>query len=563
MKPVAITDEASFKADSQPGRTGVAIADEAGFKPDPGAHPLAAPEEPGRVMSFLRGAKQGATLGFGDEISGALESAFSDKSYTQARDEARANDKAAQGAHPWLYGAGGIAGGAASAFVPGLNVAKAGTAIAGARGILAGAGTAAKIGAGFGAVSGLGSSDADLTQGEFGRAALHTGIGAVLGGATGGVLQGASNVVGREAGHRAANYASKELLAAQGESEAAFKQASKKLGTLVAEEGKPVAGESAGRAAAKSHVNEKALAVLQGPGAQNSTKGRVMGSDAGLAKVEKTLAGDRELRASIMDASESAKPALAVVEKRLVKHTARADKAIDVAQDMTPGVRITDVMAPLGRMEQELASTSATLPLAKQVTKEIEAFRDLHQETNVVDNVARIPLQQLRKEYRKWQDVAYETANALGVKSERGKIAEQMSQIMRTALHDEIERVAERNPSGGKLLQILRIENEKISGYKGVQRLLEEHQRRINSGSKTMTAQLTGIKEEIKQGFGGVLDSGAASATRAGQRINSRFGPLPGRAAGLARQGVTVGADQAPDTAFAGLRSAMGFNPGD
>jgi len=41
--------------------------------------------------SALRGAAQGLSLGFADEITGGVESLLSDKTYDQARNESREN----------------------------------------------------------------------------------------------------------------------------------------------------------------------------------------------------------------------------------------------------------------------------------------------------------------------------------------------------------------------------------------------------------------------------------------------------------------------------------------
>ncbi len=144
-----------------------------------------APENkgPGVVESVARGVKQGVTLGFGDEITGAIESALTTKTYQQARNEARANDEAAKKAHRWGFGIGEVLGGFAAP-IPGAG--EAGLAAMAARG------------AAVGGISGLGNSEADLTKGDVGGAAKDVaygaGIGAALGagiGAAGKIAQGA------------------------------------------------------------------------------------------------------------------------------------------------------------------------------------------------------------------------------------------------------------------------------------------------------------------------------------------------------------------------------------
>lgn len=175
---------------------------------------IAATETPGGFESVGRGLLQGVTLGFSDEIGGAIGSLFSDKSYSQIRDEIRANDKAAKEAHPFLYGAGEIGGGIATAFVPGLNVAKGASL----------AKTALSLGA-QGAAAGLGGSEAT----DIGGMAKDAAIGGVLGAGIGAAAHGAgkllsaapakaiedraANVVQGEGLSGAASQASKKALA--------------------------------------------------------------------------------------------------------------------------------------------------------------------------------------------------------------------------------------------------------------------------------------------------------------------------------------------------------------
>jgi hypothetical protein len=141
-------------------------------------------EEPGLLESGLRGIKQGVTLGFGDEITAALEQTFSNTTYKQARDEARANDAAAREAHPVGFGLGEILGNV------GIGVATGG--VAGAAAKLGVRGVAGLAGA-EGALQGVGSSDS-TNAGDLAREAL-------VGGATGAALGAAgSKIFGRYAG---------------------------------------------------------------------------------------------------------------------------------------------------------------------------------------------------------------------------------------------------------------------------------------------------------------------------------------------------------------------------
>jgi hypothetical protein len=123
---------------------------------------------PGMGESAYRGAVQGASLGWGDELGGVggaigtmlggnpKKQSWGD-AYRESRDENRARDEAAQKANPKTFMTGEI-GGAIGDFpllpasVPGLI--------------------------GVGAAAGLGNSNADLTKGQFGQAAKDTAIGA-------------------------------------------------------------------------------------------------------------------------------------------------------------------------------------------------------------------------------------------------------------------------------------------------------------------------------------------------------------------------------------------------
>ena len=135
------------------------------------------------LESAARGAAQGLSFGFADEGAGAL-GALSDKLsgkegdlselYKKHRDESRALYDEAHKANPKSYTAGEITGGVLPAFLPGVGAAS-------------GASTLARLGrtALAGGAFGLGNSNADLTKGEVGKAALDTAIGA----GTGALLQ--------------------------------------------------------------------------------------------------------------------------------------------------------------------------------------------------------------------------------------------------------------------------------------------------------------------------------------------------------------------------------------
>lgn len=188
---------------------------------------------PTKAESFLRGGAQGATLGYGDEVQGLAQAAglkylpagmgggtnapapwekeFWDKNtpggffsteapkpsatdqrglldlYREQRDVARHDDDAARAANPKTFLGGELAGG----ILPALATSGgAGAAPAAAPGFLRGAMQVAANGAKWGAVTGLGESKADLTQGDVGGAAWDTAKGAATGAAANLALTG-------------------------------------------------------------------------------------------------------------------------------------------------------------------------------------------------------------------------------------------------------------------------------------------------------------------------------------------------------------------------------------
>jgi hypothetical protein len=130
-------------------------------------------EGPSKTESFIRGAAQGASLGFADEITAKMEELLFDKDYQQALAESRAAYKEAEEVNPATSFVGNLVGGIAVP-VPGLGIAK-GAAKGGAA-----VARMATAGAGLGAVAGAGVSEG-ATAGEIAEDA-------VAGGLAGGVL---------------------------------------------------------------------------------------------------------------------------------------------------------------------------------------------------------------------------------------------------------------------------------------------------------------------------------------------------------------------------------------
>lgn len=140
--------------------------------------------------SFQAGVAQGGTLGFGEELMGGIKAAqdvFGDKysisdlpdRYKQRRGEYRAYNELARGQNPKSFIGGEIAGGVGTAFVPGGQ-----------------AGTLGKA-ALMGGATGLGLSEADLTEGDVLGAGADVAKGAAMGAGSYGVMKGAGKLLSK------------------------------------------------------------------------------------------------------------------------------------------------------------------------------------------------------------------------------------------------------------------------------------------------------------------------------------------------------------------------------
>lgn len=143
-------------------------------------------EKPGQLESAARGAYQGLTLNFGDELAGLVGAPFRSEhswgdAYRAGRDEMRAANKAAHDANPRSFMAGEFGGSLPMALLPFGAAGKGAT-------LGAKVWNGMKTGGAIGAAAGLGASNADLTQGEVGQAALDTGTGGLMGAGIGGAL---------------------------------------------------------------------------------------------------------------------------------------------------------------------------------------------------------------------------------------------------------------------------------------------------------------------------------------------------------------------------------------
>ena len=131
------------------------------------------PPQVSQLESAIRGGAQGATFGGIDEATALLRNLagrtplLPEKSYEQALQESRQAYRQAQEANPITYTGSEFAGGALTSLIPVLGQAATGAKL----------GRLAAMGAGTGALSGLGYSEGE-TVGEIAR---DVGIGGTLG----------------------------------------------------------------------------------------------------------------------------------------------------------------------------------------------------------------------------------------------------------------------------------------------------------------------------------------------------------------------------------------------
>lgn len=175
-----------------------------GFKEEASGISPQATQEISKLESLLRGGAQGASFGFGDEITAGAESLLTNKTYDQSLAESRANYKASEEQNPGMTIAGNLIGGIGG----GMAMSAAAAPLAGIAGLskLAGATKAvttldklkkaAAVGAGIGAVTSAGTSEESLTEKPLALAG-DVALGGAIGGIGGAALSKAGDVAGK------------------------------------------------------------------------------------------------------------------------------------------------------------------------------------------------------------------------------------------------------------------------------------------------------------------------------------------------------------------------------
>lgn len=382
-------------------------------------------ERPGYGESAYRGAVQGATLRFGDEVQAAIGAGYYGVAkgvrsvlpggvpegalgvgevYERLRDQFRAENAAAQAANPITYGTGEVGGAIAGSGVNPASVVRglasggralltregAGAALQAGRSLLTreGARTAAVAGAkatgagaAFGGAVALGGSEADLLEGEFGQALEDTAEGAETGAKAGivaRVLLGTASAAqaGRAEGaaQRAATARGVEefdaATAALPEQRAAI-AAENKLAREAADAENLAAREqfrtdtAAAKAEAKAATRAKQEAA-QAAAAEATRKNALLRT--GLEGKQKTLGGAKRAKARAQALVQEPLPAGSKVLEDAGIPADPSRRLVDVADELSPDARLElatglrrEAGAALGAVRDELAKVEGAL----------------------------------------------------------------------------------------------------------------------------------------------------------------------------------------------------------
>lgn len=464
---------------------------------------LAPSVEHSTAESFGRGALQGATFGFADEISGALESAFGNKTYQQARDESRKAFADAADQHPTANLVGNLAGGLATAAVPGAIIGKGAEAlglgakaIEGAEGLASASqaapslansiGRGALSGAGYGALQGLGDS-----SGDFHQQIKDTLIGGATGGVLGGVLGG---VTGKIAG-----------------------------GASAREKEDIIRGITSGEGL---------------KGAATATARKLIAKREG--SIVQTVLDDPELRDSV---GKEATEALPVIKAKMSEVGTQLKPLDEVIDKSTGGVNVVDTVIAHMLKDvdgDQIRNVAGSETKVKAIKEELESFLNAHGPKDPEGNSLRlgdrlfndagrlnpttikeledfrIPTNTLRKEVTRLQTEGTNTLDSLQNRAKGTQIKQDLASELKQSLDNHMDVGASIDPSLQPIVDKRRELNSTFSDLATIQRAIDER----------------GWKEKSQSvGSGGLLNNlfhGAGNAAAIGMAMH---GNLPGAGA--------------------------------
>lgn len=403
--------------------------------------PAPEPEEPSTGEALGRGAAQGATMGFGDELQSAIQT-LGDSSapwylrsplavladatsgvpaaqlegarkvdaeraaelslggrlrralqeYRLNRDAARGEDQAAREAHPLAYFGGMVGGGAATApLLPG--------------GALKSAGQAAAQGARLGAVAGMGGSGADLLEGEVGQALGDTALGAGLGAAVG-----------------AGTYLLPKVVPA------ALRKGSELLDRLGLSQARRALRGGAGEIAATKPVSDAAVRRALEEGAIRFG-GTTEGAAQRLADLLESAGGDYQAAVQALEAAGVTGPAKETLVAALQRRAAQ--EAANSAGSRVPGY--------FTRLARDLATKPAQV-----VDEVVPVAGDVGEQ--VARPVERLGLTQAENIKRSLQDAARKEYTRVGGNTDLGQAKKEAAALLRRAVEDAVDQQAGKAP---------------------------------------------------------------------------------------------------------------------
>jgi hypothetical protein len=389
--------------------------------------------QPSGLESAGRGLLQSVTFGFADEVSGAAESLFGDKTYKEARDESRKAFAQAREAHPWLYAGGELAG----AFVPGLGAGKI-AALAGK-----GAKAVAKIsGAGKLVDKGLKTSNA-LVRGAT-ATAQSAGQAAVAGGA-----MGAIGAVGASEGETVGEVIKDGL-----------------SGGVVGATLSGVLGAVVGGASARLRARAVARAGEKGTPTARANLEKVQDdfTDMVFSKEGEPLREALGLSAKgLLKGKDAAKTAKAVdtLLKPIQKTRNAAYKGLDEASGVG-GMRMSRLRSEVQKVQKLSSQSPATLPMADALRHvDDDIVRGWAAKTNP-DGDAIIPFAEVRKYVTSLQTKGFSGTGQLDPGLAR-QLRQEVSRVVKTAMETEMAEVVAKAPKAIEHVETIKEVNKQIS----------------------------------------------------------------------------------------------------
>lgn len=513
--------------------------------------PAAPAQEPmGAGESIVRGAFQGATLGFGDELTGAVRSLFGPNTYQQERDAAREANASASESHPWLYGGGELAGGIGTVFIPGLNVAK------GASLVKAGL-TAAKAGA----ISGLGGSEADLTTSDFAGSIRDTVKGAITGGVTGAALHGIGQKLGGKAVERFEGETIKDAMSRARPKDYVQTQklfeseegAARKI--LHSEDFKPV--QKALRSGDTEKGREALTGYLDKVGANREADwhalDKALGDKAGISSGKVLDRFENEIqKAGYQHGQSDIVKVLTGVKERLKQTWSTADRDSTVAAlekagagEVAAAVRGLEKKALTGadvwETAEKIASVDGVIP--EPIRKAISSVPFEYVPTS------KVPGSELRKALTKAQDEAVASLGTIA-ETEHARLKAAPEKVFNSAMDVFLDQAKAHSPEAGSLAAKILDRNKKLTLALAFQEGLEQRAKKEMVGSKGLTAGIQGTAGTLLKGMG------------VGHLLSGNFGAAAAEiAAPYAMKGASMAARRANDTLARIMYAAEQGNP--